>query len=90
MSLAESMDTRGAEPSDNKLTDTEFEIGRKYMGRLPWEMVAWGLGNFVVWKDGDTCAAELRPVPGRDAIAPPPPGEPSTEFDAAVPADAAE
>jgi fumarate reductase (CoM/CoB) subunit A len=48
------------------------------------------LGNFVVWKDGDTCAAELRPVPGRDAIAPPPPGEPSTEFDAAVPADAAE
>lgn len=49
MNLAESMDTRGAEPSDKKLTDTEFEIGRKYMGRLPWEMVAWGLGNFVVW-----------------------------------------
>ena len=49
MSLAEVLDTRGADPSDKKLTDTEFEIGRKYMGRLPWEMVAWGLGNFVVW-----------------------------------------
>jgi fumarate reductase (CoM/CoB) subunit A len=40
------------------------------------------LGNYVVWKDTDKCAAELRPVPGRDAVAPPPPGEPSTDFDA--------
>lgn len=31
-------------------------------------------------KDGDTCAAELRAVPGRDRIAPPP-GEPDTGFD---------
>ena len=39
------------------------------------------LGNFIVRKDGETCAAELRPVPGRDTIAPPPPGEPDTGFD---------
>ena len=39
------------------------------------------LGNYVVSKAGDTCRAELRPVPGRDAIAPPPPGEHSTAFD---------
>jgi hypothetical protein len=29
--------------------------------------------------------AELRPVPGRDAIAPPPPGEFSTSYDSVVP-----
>lgn len=40
------------------------------------------LGNYVVWKDGGTCAAELRPVPARDAVAPPPPGEVSTDFHA--------
>ncbi len=27
----------------------EAAIARKYMGRVPWEMVAWGLGNFVLW-----------------------------------------
>ena len=27
----------------------EQAIAREYMGRLPWEMVAWGLGNFVFW-----------------------------------------
>jgi beta-carotene hydroxylase len=27
----------------------EAAIARKYMGRVPWEMVAWGLGNFVFW-----------------------------------------
>jgi beta-carotene hydroxylase len=27
----------------------EAAIARKYTGKLPWEMVAWGLGNFVVW-----------------------------------------
>ncbi len=40
------------------------------------------LGNYVVWSDGGTCQAELRPVPNRDAVAPPPPGEASTAFDA--------
>jgi beta-carotene hydroxylase len=27
----------------------EMDIARKYMGRVPWEMVVWGLGNFCVW-----------------------------------------
>lgn len=27
----------------------EAEIARKYMGRVPWEMVTWGLGNFAFW-----------------------------------------
>ena len=27
----------------------EAGIARKYMGRVPWEMVAWGLGNFLFW-----------------------------------------
>jgi len=43
------------------------------------------LGNYVVWQQDGTCHAELRPVPGRDAVAPPPPGDHSTGYDAAVP-----
>lgn len=39
------------------------------------------LGNYVVWNEGGKCQVELRPVPGRDAVAPPPPGEHSTAFD---------
>ena len=39
------------------------------------------LGNYVIWKDGGECQAELRPVPGRDVVAPSPPGEHSTAFD---------
>jgi beta-carotene hydroxylase len=35
--------------SDRELKREEAAIARKYMGRVPWEMVAWGLGNFVVW-----------------------------------------
>ncbi len=27
----------------------EAAIAKKYLGRVPWEMVAWGLGNFVFW-----------------------------------------
>lgn len=27
----------------------EAAIARRYLGRLPWEMVAWGLGNCLVW-----------------------------------------
>ena len=27
----------------------EAAIARKYTGRVPWEMVAWGLGNFAFW-----------------------------------------
>lgn len=40
------------------------------------------LGNYVVSKAGDVCQVDLRPVPGRDATAPPPPGEAATGFDA--------
>ena len=27
----------------------EAAVARKYLGRVPWEMVAWGLGNFAFW-----------------------------------------
>ncbi|MFT4569832.1 MAG: beta-carotene hydroxylase [Hyphomicrobiaceae bacterium] len=27
----------------------EMAIAKKYQGRVPWEMVAWGLGNTCVW-----------------------------------------
>ncbi|MDP6429220.1 MAG: FAD-binding protein [Rhodospirillales bacterium] len=47
------------------------------------------LGNHVIWNQGGQCQAELRPVPGRDAIAPPPPGEHATGFDALPLDDAA-
>ncbi len=40
------------------------------------------LGNYVVWQENGNCRTELRPVPGRDAVGPPPPGEHSTSFDA--------
>ena len=43
------------------------------------------LGNNVVWQEDGECRVEQRPVPGRDAIASPPPGEHSTGYDAAVP-----
>ncbi len=36
-------------PDARALRREEAEIARKYMGRVPWEMVAWGLGNFVFW-----------------------------------------
>ena len=35
--------------SENELKRAEAAIARKYMGRVPWEMVAWGLGNFALW-----------------------------------------
>jgi beta-carotene hydroxylase len=35
--------------SDRELKLEEAAIARKYMDRTPWEMVAWGLGNFVFW-----------------------------------------
>jgi beta-carotene hydroxylase len=38
-----------APKSDPKLMREEYAIARKYLGRLPWEMVVWGLGNFVLW-----------------------------------------
>ncbi len=35
--------------SDRELKREEAAIARKYLGRVPWEMVAWGLGNFALW-----------------------------------------
>lgn len=35
--------------TDRELQREEATIARKYLGRVPWEMVVWGLGNFVVW-----------------------------------------
>lgn len=35
--------------SDRELMREEAAIARKYLGRVPWEMVAWGLGNFCLW-----------------------------------------
>ena len=34
--------------TDRELQREEATIARKYLGRVPWEMVVWGLGNFVV------------------------------------------
>ncbi len=34
---------------DRELLREEAAIARRYMGRVPWEMVAWGLGNVVFW-----------------------------------------
>ena len=38
-------------------------------------------GNFIIREENGACTAELRPVPSRDDIAPPPPGEISLEYD---------
>ena len=35
--------------NDNAMKREEAAIARKYMGRVPWEIVVWGLGNFVFW-----------------------------------------
>ncbi len=35
--------------NQNDLRKQEIAIARKYAGRLPWEAVAWGLGNLLVW-----------------------------------------
>lgn len=44
--IVDSPDVAGRE---QELLLREVEISRKYLGRLPWEMVVWGLGNFVLW-----------------------------------------
>ena len=53
--MSRTLDSRPIEP----VVPTPAELGpmireeqiiaRRHMGRLPWEMVAWGLGNFVFW-----------------------------------------
>ena len=32
-----------------RLAQQERDIARKYVGGVPWIMVAWGLGNFTLW-----------------------------------------
>ena len=37
-------------PDDRtSMAQEERAIARKYVGGVPWVMVAWGLGNFVLW-----------------------------------------
>jgi beta-carotene hydroxylase len=35
--------------SEKAMIAEEAVIARQYMGRVPWEMVVWGLGNLAVW-----------------------------------------
>lgn len=49
MSQAVAADTAAETAREQELLRREVEISRKYLGRVPWEMVAWGLGNFVLW-----------------------------------------
>lgn len=35
--------------SKKELIRKEQAIAKKYMGGVPWLMVAWGLGNFAIW-----------------------------------------
>lgn len=35
--------------TETDLRKQEIAIARKYADRLPWEAVAWGLGNLLVW-----------------------------------------
>ncbi len=42
--------TRAAEArSPQALQREERLLAQPFLGRVPWEMVAWGLGNFVLW-----------------------------------------
>ena len=38
-----------AAQSNRALLREEQTVARQYLGRVPWEMVAWGLGNFALW-----------------------------------------
>jgi len=49
MSTAAATALRAEPASDRALQREEAAIARKYLGKLPWEMVVWGLGNFCVW-----------------------------------------
>ena len=43
------VESTGVQRTDRELQREEAAIARKFLGRVPWEMVVWGLGNFVVW-----------------------------------------
>jgi fatty acid desaturase len=49
MSVAAAHGSNTAGRSERERQREETAIARKYLGRVPWEMVAWGLGNFCIW-----------------------------------------
>jgi fatty acid desaturase len=49
MNVPDASSVQDSKPREQELRREEAAIARKYMGRLPWEMVAWGLGNFLFW-----------------------------------------
>jgi beta-carotene hydroxylase len=49
MSAAVQPETGVGVRSDRELMRAERAIASKHLGRVPFEMVAWGLGNFCVW-----------------------------------------
>jgi hypothetical protein len=49
MSVAAGTAEGGESRSARELMREEAASANKYMNRFPWEMVAWGLGNFVLW-----------------------------------------
>ncbi len=52
MSAGPTVEARASQRSaagDRALRREEYAIAQKYMGRVPWEMVAWGLLNFALW-----------------------------------------
>ena len=49
MSAAAGSETGSGTRSERQLLREEQAIAHKYLGRVPWEMVAWGLGNFCLW-----------------------------------------
>lgn len=49
MSSAVAKTLPAASSVDADLAREEREIAQKYHGRVPWEIVAWGLGNFLLW-----------------------------------------
>lgn len=49
MSAATRAPETGSPRQEREWMREEAAVARKYMGRVPWEMVAWGLGNFAVW-----------------------------------------
>ena len=49
MSGDETMRSNGSGATPRNPAREEAAIARRYIGRVPWEMVIWGLGNFVAW-----------------------------------------
>jgi len=49
VSAAGSVLPRAEVSGTRALQKEEAAIARDFIGRFPWEMVAWGLGNFFVW-----------------------------------------